>query len=343
MRLSGTKVTRPPLELFRYLMMVVDVASLSTTTLNSWLPAVTSTAAFICSMQLNSSTSGPYTPLARTDRFAHHDETNQLRTRAELRTSFCKSCTSGQTMYSKQLKPPRCRVCNVLEAWTACRRGRTVAGRHDALDVVLLDDAPDGVEAPLDVAGHRFLHLRLPLAHLLLQLLLLPTRTQCMQGQQPLWRTHSLATKAAIALFTKALAGEMLRADRYESSTGCSLPDAALVAPQIAALVLHRVAALQQRRLLRLDSRQALLLPLDAGVCVAQTLRVNAPTTGRGNTSAACSNQAFAHTTMASTIVASVTSQYVSRSARACLSNTQLKTRLFPDETAERGGATHLR
>ena len=67
MRLSGMKVTRPPLEMLRYLMMVVDVPSLSTTTLNSWLPAVTSTAAFICSMQLNSSTSGPYTPLAQTE------------------------------------------------------------------------------------------------------------------------------------------------------------------------------------------------------------------------------------------------------------------------------------
>ncbi len=69
--------------------------------------------------------------------------------------------------------------------------------------------------------------------------------------------------------------------DVYEARIGCcpnkcSLLDAALVAPQVAALVLHRVATLQQRRLLRLDGGQTLLLPLDAGVRIAQTLQANA-------------------------------------------------------------------
>lgn len=57
------KVARPPFSRFRWFTRVVAISSFSTTTWKSWLPAVTSTAAFSGSMHVKSSMKGPYTPL----------------------------------------------------------------------------------------------------------------------------------------------------------------------------------------------------------------------------------------------------------------------------------------
>ena len=60
----GRQVTRPALCWLSSAYSLDAVASVSTTTLNSWLPAVTSTAVYSLSEHSNRSMTGPCTPLS---------------------------------------------------------------------------------------------------------------------------------------------------------------------------------------------------------------------------------------------------------------------------------------